>query len=107
MSRRDQLADQKTRRFLMKKQEEKGLEGYDRKGFAMNEERNCPVCGLKMQRLALHVWQCKCGHKEKGEESDGEDDGGEEPEKRRRFGIEKAGRFREQAQSSHKGLRST
>ena len=71
----------------------------------MNQERNCPLCGLKMTRLSFQLWQCKCGHKEKGEK-DAEEEGEEEHEKRRRWGGEKDGLFRENEQT-HKGLRYT
>ena len=41
-----------------------------------------------------------------GGEGDEEEDE-EEQERRLRFGVEKEGRFRKQAQQSHKGLRGT
>ena len=94
------------KRFLIRKQKDKNLEEDGRKVFSMSKERNCPICGLKMKRLALQLWQCKCGRREMGGESEEEEDE-EEQERRLRFGVEKEGRFREQAQQSHKGLRET
>ena len=72
----------------------------------MNKERNCPLCSLKMKRLSFQLWQCKCGHKEKGE-ADVEEEGEEEHERRRRWEGEKDGHFREQKQPPQKGLRET
>ena len=91
------------RQFLIKKREENSFEEDGRKVFSMSKERNCPICGLKMKRLAFQLWQCKCMHREKGR--DGEEEEGEEDlEKRLRFGVEKEGRFSEQAHPSNKGL---
>ena len=70
----------------------------------MNKERNCPLCGLKMQQLSFQLWQCKCGYKEKGEK-DIEKKGEKEHERRRRWGGEKDRRFREQKLPPHKALR--
>jgi len=72
----------------------------------MNIERNCPLCGLKMKWLSPHLWQCKCGHKKKGE-AEVEEEGEEEHERRRRWGGERDGRFREKKQPPQKGLRET
>jgi len=72
----------------------------------MNKERTCPLCGLKMTWLSPHLWQCKCGHKERGE-ADVEEEGEEEHERRRRWGGNKDGRFRNQKQPPQKGLRET
>jgi len=72
----------------------------------MNKERNCPICGLKMTWLSFQLWQCKCGHKEKGE-ADAEGKGEEEDGRRRRWGGENDRRFREQKQPLQKGLRET
>ena len=70
----------------------------------MNKERNCPLCGLTMERLSFQLWQCKCGHKEMGEK-DVEEEGDDEQKRRRRWEGAKDGRFREQKQPLHKGLR--
>jgi len=72
----------------------------------MNKERTCPLCGLKMTWLSPHLWQCKCGHKERGE-ADAEEEGEGEHERRRRRGEEKDGRFEEPKQPPQKGLRET
>ena len=79
------------------------FEKDDRKVFSVNKERNCPLCGLKMMRLSLHLWQCKCGHKEK-REIDVEEKSEEAHEKRRKRGGERDGRFREPKQPPQKGL---
>ena len=73
------------------------------KVFSVNKERNCPLCGLKMKRLSLHLWQCKCGNKEK-READVEEKSEEAHEKRRKRGGERGGRFREPKQPPQKGL---
>jgi ribosomal protein L37AE/L43A len=77
----------------------------------MSKEINCSICGLKMKRLSLQLWQCKCGRREMGgegeEEEDEEEEAKEEQERRLRFEEKKEGRFREQAQQYHKGLKRT
>jgi hypothetical protein len=57
-----------------------------------------------MRQLSPHLWQCKCGHKEKGE-TEVEEKSEEEHEKRRKRGGERDGRFNETKQPSQKGLR--
>ena len=59
-----------------------------------------------MTQLSFQLWQCKCGYKEKVKE-DAEKEGEEEQERRRRLGGERDGRFGEQKQPAHKGLRHT
>jgi hypothetical protein len=86
---------------LIWKQKDKNLEEDGRKVFSMSEERNCPICGSKMKWLSFQLWQCKCGHKEKGE-ADVREEGEEKHERRLRWGAENNRRFREQKQP-HKG----
>jgi hypothetical protein len=59
-----------------------------------------------MTQLSFQLWQCKCGFKEK-EEKKSDEEGKEAPERGRRLGGERNGRFREQKQSAHKGIRHT
>lgn len=35
-------------------------------GVRLEEERVCPVCGLKMEMLSPQSWMCKCGYRGKG-----------------------------------------
>ena len=76
------------------------------KALSMDKEKICPLCFLKMTQIALQSWQCKCGHREK-EEADVEEEDIEEPKRRRMWGLESDGRFRETKQTLHKGLRET
>jgi hypothetical protein len=69
------------------------------------KDRYCPRCGLKMTQLSFQLWQCKCGYKEQVEKKSDEE--GEAHERGRRLGGERNGRFQEQKQSAHKGLRHT
>lgn len=80
------------------------FEKDDRKVFSVNKERTCPLCGLKMMRLSPHLWQCKCGHKEK-RETDVEEKSEEEHERKRKWEREKDRSFREPKQPPQKGLR--
>jgi hypothetical protein len=71
----------------------------------MNEEKSCPICGLKMTWLAFQLWQCQCGHTERGAK-DAAEENEDEPERDLRWGVEKDGRFREQKQP-YRGMKET
>lgn len=51
----------------------------------MKEVKMCPVCGLEMKRLSLQLWECRCGHVERGKVAKEKERGGDKKESKARF----------------------
>lgn len=75
----------------------------------MNKVKLCPVCGLKMKELSPLLWECKCGHVEKGKPSkerkvkrEMEREGKKEEVLRARFWEGKKGKITKEIALTHK-----
>jgi hypothetical protein len=62
---------------------------------------------MKMKKLSIEVWECRCGHREIGKEAEEQERGEEEQERRIRSWEEKNKRFGKQATLSYKKVRGT
>lgn len=72
----------------------------------MNEDKICPVCGLKMKKLSPQSWECRCGHVEKGKVGREKDRRENKKELKIRFRKGKKRKSRKGPALSHKKVRA-